>query len=124
MHRAVNRLHESSKYIELAVCLTNTLDAVIADNGRNFVLIHNATLNELFKFLGFSRKKGFNSIYYGIYLTEAATIKCGELGVVPLLLQQIRSECMETSFKLNAIVTLGHCVEMCGKNFTFYRPQQ
>ena len=58
MHRAVNRLHESSKYIELAVCLTNTLDAVIADNGRNFVLIHNAILNELFKFLGFSRKKG------------------------------------------------------------------
>ena len=44
MHRAVNRLHESSKYIELAVCLTNTLDAVIADNGRNFVLIHNAIL--------------------------------------------------------------------------------
>ena len=62
--------------------------------------------SELFKFLGFSRKKGSIVFSYGIYLTEAATIKCGELGVVPLLLQQIRSECMETSFKLNVSVNL------------------
>ena len=119
MHRAVNRLQENIKYIQLAVCLTNTLDAVIADNGRKFVLVHNTILNEL-SFLASTTKKFF-SICNRIYLTEAAAIKCGELGVVSLLLQQIRSECMGTSYKLNAIVTLGHCVEICGKNLAFCR---
>ena len=33
LHRAVNRLSEANKNVQLAVCLTNTLDAVLADNG-------------------------------------------------------------------------------------------
>ncbi len=35
LHRAVNRLHESDNNVQLAVCLTNTLDAVVSDNGEN-----------------------------------------------------------------------------------------
>ena len=34
LHRAVNRLHEGEKSVQLAACLTSTFDAVVTDNGE------------------------------------------------------------------------------------------